>query len=207
MLKKAVLAAAMTLCLGMALPAFAEVESVQASVGLLDMTWPQVKTDNKAADKMVNQNIKAFMDDFRNGFVDWKFTAGKTWYETKFEDPQLLSLLLSDVRTEGSVSTQRTVGAVYDMSTGDRLPLASFVRITLADINDRLKTGFYRDGDVHVYPDHPATRIPTDFFLNPDGSICLLYQTNEMGSLLEGNVYLRLSPQDISALNAKNPRK
>ena len=62
-------------------------------------------------------------------------------------------------------------------------------------------------GDVHVYPDHPATRIPTDFFLNPDGSICLLYQTNEMGSLLEGNVYLRLSPQDISALNAKNPRK
>ena len=47
----------------------------------------------------------------------------------------------------------------------------------------------------------------TDFFPEPGQRICLLYQTNEMGSLLEGNVYLRLSPQDISALNAKNPRK
>ena len=47
MFKKATLAA-MALCLSLSVPAFAEVESEQAQVGNLEMTWPVVHTKTKS---------------------------------------------------------------------------------------------------------------------------------------------------------------
>ena len=121
MFKKATLAA-MALCLSLSVPAFAEVESEQAQVGNLEMTWPVVHTKNKKADTLINKDIKTFMDDFRGGFVDRKFTSGRTWYETKYEDTQLVSLVLSDLRTQGSDNKVRTSGVVYELASGCLCP-------------------------------------------------------------------------------------
>ena len=49
MFKKATLTA-LALCLSLSIPAFAEVESEQAQVGNLEMTWPVIHTKNKKAD-------------------------------------------------------------------------------------------------------------------------------------------------------------
>lgn len=207
MMKKA-LAAALLLCLGLALPASAEVIKQEAQIASLDMVWPQVKTKNKKADMAINKDIRRFMDDFRGAYVDRKFVAGKTWYETKYEDNQLVSIVMSDLRTQnGGAGLAKTAGMVYYKATGERLPLASFVRVTVDDLNGLLNSRFYRDGDVKIVPSKKVTRVPEDYFLNPDGSISILFQQDEISSLLDGVVYCRLSPQEVRELNEKNPKQ
>ena len=205
MLKKTMLAA-LAFCLSLSVPAFAKVESEQARIADLEMTWPVVETKNKKADGLINKDIKSFMDDFRAGFVDRKFTSGRTWYETKYEDNQLVSLVLSDLRSEGNENKVRTRGVVYELDTGSRLPLSAFVRVTVADLNGYLTSQCYNSSDVKIHPDKQVTRVPEDFFLNPDGSISILFQTKEVGGLLDGPVYIRLSQSDLRELNARNPR-
>lgn len=205
MLKKTMLAA-LVFCLSLSVPAFAKVESEQARIADLEMTWPVVETKNKKADGLINKDIKSFMDDFRAGFVDRKFTSGRTWYETKYEDNQLVSLVLSDLRSEGNENKVRTRGVVYELDTGSRLPLSAFVRVTVADLNGYLASQCYNSSDVKIHPDKQVTRVPEDFFLNPDGSISILFQTQEVGGLLDGPVYIRLSQSDLRELNARNPR-
>lgn len=205
MLKKTMLAA-LAFCLSLSVPAFAKVESEQARIADLEMTWPVVETKNKKADSLINKDIKSFMDDFRAGFVDRKFTSGRTWYETKYEDNQLVSLVLSDLRSEGNENNVRTRGVVYELDTGSRLPLSAFVRVTVADLNGYLARQCYNSSDVKIHPDKQVTRVPEDFFLNPDGSISILFQTKEVGGLLDGPVYIRLSQSDLRELNARNPR-
>lgn len=205
MLKKTMLAA-LAFCLSLSVPAFAKVESEQARIADLEMTWPVVETKNKKADGLINKDIKSFMDDFRAGFVDRKFTSGRTWYETKYEDNQLVSLVLSDLRSEGNENNVRTRGVVYELDTGSRLPLSAFVRVTVADLNGYLANQCYNSSDVKIHPDKQVTRVPEDFFLNPDGSISILFQTKEVGGLLDGPVYIRLSQSDLRELNARNPR-
>lgn len=205
MLKKTMLAA-LAFCLSLSVPAFAKVESEQARIADLEMTWPVVETKNKKADGLINKDIKSFMDDFRAGFVDRKFTSGRTWYETKYEDNQLVSLVLSDLRSEGNENKVRTRGVVYELDTGSRLPLSAFVRVTVADLNGYLASQCYNSSDVKIHPDKQVTRVPEDFFLNPDGSISILFQTQEVGGLLDGPVYIRLSQSDLRELNARNPR-
>ncbi|WP_289049894.1 hypothetical protein [uncultured Acidaminococcus sp.] len=205
MLKKTMLAA-LAFCLSFSVPAFAKVESEQARIVDLEMTWPVVETKNKKADSLINKDIKSFMDDFRAGFVDRKFTSGRTWYETKYEDNQLVSLVLSDLRSEGNENKVRTRGVVYELDTGSRLPLSAFVRVTVADLNGYLASQCYNSSDVRIHPDKQVTRVPEDFFLNPDGSISILFQTSEVGGLLDGPVYIRLSQSDLRELNARNPR-
>ncbi|WP_071142188.1 polysaccharide deacetylase family protein [Acidaminococcus timonensis] len=205
MLKKTMLAA-LAFCLSLSVPAFAKVESEQARIADLEMTWPVVETKNKKADGLINKDIKSFMDDFRAGFVDRKFTSGRTWYETKYEDNQLVSLVLSDLRSEGNENKVRTRGVVYELDTGSRLPLSAFVRVTVADLNGYLASQCYNSSDVKIHPDKQVTRVPEDFFLNPDGSISILFQTSEVGGLLDGPVYIRLSQSDLRELNARNPR-
>ncbi|WP_302221945.1 hypothetical protein [uncultured Acidaminococcus sp.] len=205
MLKKTMLAA-LAFCLSLSVPAFAKVESEQVRIVDLEMTWPVVETKNKKADSLINKDIKSFMDDFRAGFVDRKFTSGRTWYETKYEDNQLVSLVLSDLRSEGNENKVRTRGVVYELDTGSRLPLSAFVRVTVADLNGYLASQCYNSSDVRIHPDKQVTRVPEDFFLNPDGSISILFQTSEVGGLLDGPVYIRLSQSDLRELNARNPR-
>ncbi len=207
-MNKKALAAALVLCLGIALPVSAEVIKQEAQVASLDMVWPQVKTKNKKADMAMNRDIRLFMDDFRNAFVDRKFVAGKTWYDTKYEDNQLVSIVMSDVRTQnGGVGATRTAGLVYYKASGERLPLSSFVRVTVDDLNGLLNTRFYRDGDVKIVPTKKVTRVPEDYFLNPDGSISILFQVDELANILDGAVYCRLSPQEVRELNEKNPKQ
>ncbi len=205
MLKKTMLAA-LAFCLSLSVPAFAKVESEEARIADLEMTWPVVENKNKKADSLINKDIKSFMDDFRAGFVDRKFTSGRTWYETKYEDKQLVSLVLSDLRSEGNENKVRTRGVVYELDTGSRLPLSAFVRVTVADLNGYLASQCYNSSDVKIHPDKQVTRVPEDFFLNPDGSISILFQTKEVGGLLDGPVYIRLSQSDLRELNARNPR-
>ena len=205
MFKKATLTA-LALCLSLSIPAFAEVESEQAQVGNLEMTWPVVHTKNKKADTLINKDIKSFMDDFRAGFVDRKFTAGRTWSEAKYEDAQLVSLVLSDLRSQGNDNKVKTAGVVYELASGQRLPLSAFVRVTVDDLNGYLANQCYNSSDVKIHPEKKVTRVPEDFFLNQDGSISILFQTEELGTLLDGPAYIRLTQQDLRELNTRNPR-
>ena len=163
MMKKALLTA-LALCMAMAMPVSAEVIRRDAQIASLDMVWPEVKTKNKRASQAINMDIRSFMDAFRNAYVDRKFMAGKTWYETKYEDNQLVSIVMSDLRTmHGGAGQTRTAGMVYYKATGERLPLSSFVRVTVDDLNGLLDSRFYREGDIKLVPAKKVTRVPEDY--------------------------------------------
>ncbi len=207
MMKKAIVAG-LALCLGLAMPVSAEVIRQQSQIASLDMIWPQIKTKNKKAAQAINLDIRSFMDDFRNAYVDRKFVAGRTWYDVKYEDNQLVSIVMNDLRTmNGGVGQTKSAGLVYYKATGERLPLSSFVRVTVDDLNSLLDSRFYREGDVKHTPEKKVTRVPEDYYLNPDGSISILFQTGELANLLDGAVYCRLSPQEVRELNEKNPKQ
>ncbi len=204
--KIATLVLALSLGLGVCAPAWADVETGQAEIGNLEMKWPIVHVKNKKATNLINRDIQFVLSDFRNDYIGRKFTAGRTWYETKYEDKQLVSLTLSDLRAVNGVNKTITHGLVYDASTGQRLPLSAFVRVTLQDLQKLQDSHVYRDGDVRHKPTKPITRVPEDFFLSPDGCINILFQTEELGSLLDGPCYLKLGPQEVRELNEKNPK-
>ncbi|CDE94901.1 putative uncharacterized protein [Acidaminococcus sp. CAG:542] len=78
--------------------------------------------------------------------------------------------------------------------------------MTVADLNGYLANQCYNSSDVKIHPIKQVTRVPEDFFLNQDGSISILFQTDELGTLLDGPVYIRLSQPDLRDLNTRNPR-
>lgn len=207
-MQKKTAAAALALCLGLGLcaPAWADVETGEAEVGNLEMKWPIVHVSNKKASNLINRDIQFVLSDFRNDYIGRKFTAGRTWYETKYEDKSLVSLTVSDLRSMNGVNKTTIRGLVYDASTGQRLPLSAFVRVTLADLQGLKDSHLYRDGDVRHKTAKQITRVPEDFFLSPDGCINILFQTNELGDLLDGPCYLKLGPQEVRELNEKNPK-
>ena len=114
--------------------------------------------------------------------------------------------MLSDLRTQGGDNKVRTSAVVYELASGQRLPLSAFVRVTVADLNGYLANQCYNSSDVKIHPTKQVTRVPEDFFLNQDGSISILFQTDELGTLLDGPVYIRLSQPDLRDLNTRNSR-
>ncbi len=199
MFKKSFIAA-LILCMGLTLPAMAEIQEKNAAIENIEMSWPYVKADNKAATKAINADIRGFMDDFRYDYMARKFISGKTWFETAYEDKDLVSFIMYDLRNDGKQNVMRAWGAVYDMKTGQRIPLQNIVNLTVDDLNARAKTNFYRDGYVRIVPKKPITRVPEDYVLT-NGGINVIFQVNEIGDLLDGVVTANFSQEEIRQIN------
>ena len=52
-----------------------------AAIANIDMSWPYIKADNKAATKAINSDLRVYMDDFRYDYMYRKFLSGRTWFE------------------------------------------------------------------------------------------------------------------------------
>ena len=61
-MKKKILALTLALCASLsaaAIPVSAEVETKSAAIANIDMSWPYIKADNKAATKAMNSDLRA----------------------------------------------------------------------------------------------------------------------------------------------------
>ena len=78
-MKKKILALTLALCASLsaaAIPVSAEVETKSAAIANIDMSWPYIKADNKAATKAINSDLRVYMDDFRYDYMYRKFLSG-----------------------------------------------------------------------------------------------------------------------------------
>ena len=77
-MKKKILALTLALCASLsaaAIPVSAEVETKSAAIANIDMSWPYIKADNKAATKAINSDLRVYMDDFRYDYMYRKFLS------------------------------------------------------------------------------------------------------------------------------------
>jgi hypothetical protein len=198
--------AALVLCLGLTFPAMAEIEKKEAAIDNIEMSWPYVTAASKAATKAINADIRGFMDDFRYDYMAHKFISGRTWFDTAYEDKDLVSFTMYDLRNDGKVNKMKAWGAVYDLKTGQRIPLQNVVKLTVDDLKAKSKTNFFRDGYVKFVPKKPITRVPEDYILG-NGGIDIIFQVDELGDLLDGIITAHLSQEEIREINEAHSAK
>lgn len=95
---------------------------------------------------------------------------------------------------------------VYDKTTGERIPLENYVRITLTDLKYYLWGHSYdAQGEKlrSINSDYIKT-VPDNYFLEGNGVVCLVFQPYQLAAGCFGNCYVRLEPQYIEYLNRKN---
>ena len=207
-MKKKILALTLALCASLsaaAIPVSAEVETKSAAIANIDMSWPYIKADNKAATKAINSDLRVYMDDFRYDYMYRKFLSGRTWFETAYEDKDIASVVLYDLRNDGKTNTTTVHAINYDLKTGQRIPLEKVCRMKVDDLVKKAATSFYRDGYIRITPKKMPTRVPEDYVFNQNGGITLYFQVGEVGDLLDGNVTARFTPEEIREINAQHP--
>ena len=142
-MKKKILALTLALCASLsaaAIPVSAEVETKSAAIANIDMSWPYIKADNKAATKAINSDLRVYMDDFRYDYMYRKFLSGRTWFETAYEDKDIASVVLYDLRNDGKTNTTTVHAINYDLKTGQRIPLEKVCRMTVDDLVKKAAT-------------------------------------------------------------------
>lgn len=188
-MNKKILALSFVLCASLsaaALPVSAEVETKSAAIANIDMSWPYIKADNKAATKAINSDLRVYMDDFRYDYMYRKFLSGRTWFETAYEDKDIASVVLYDLRNDGKTNTTTVHAINYDLKTGQRIPLAKVCRMTVDDLVKKADANFYRDGYIRITPKKMPTRVPEDFVFNQNGGITIIFKSERWGTSLMG---------------------
>lgn len=193
---------------------FASVEEY-LDVGInYEMSYPIVYTKDKAAQDKINQDIYHYIATFKNDYDAGKFFKGSFSYKVKFEDNDYISLTITDYRynMRSAHGYSKMYGVVYDKSTGRRLPLSHFLKITLQDLNlvyapSKVYTeGAYglNEGDKVTGWDWAPKRISEDYYLLGNGEIALIYQRYEISYGDAGQTSIRLSTEEVDYFNRKN---
>lgn len=95
---------------------------------------------------------------------------------------------------------------VYDKTTGERIPLENYVRITLTDLKYYLWGHSYdaQGEKLRSINSDYIKMVPDNYFLEGNGVVCLVFQPYQLAAGCFGNCYVRLEPQYIEYLNRKN---
>lgn len=95
------------------------------------MSYPIVYLDhNQEAQDRINSDIYNYISAFKTDYYDGKFMNGFFKYEVKYEDDDVLSLMIIDYRYYGGAhGLEKGIGLNYSKKTGQRLPLPYFVRL------------------------------------------------------------------------------
>ena len=129
-------------------------------------------------------------------------------YTVHYEDDDVLSLSLHFLRLPYGANGNHVTSydLVYDKTTGERIPLENYVRITLTDLKQYLGGHSYdAQGEKlrSINSDYIKT-VPDNYFLEGNGVVCLVFQPYQLAAGCFGNCYVRLEPQYIEYLNRKN---
>ena len=162
----------------------------------------------KASKMLFNSDIMNYVGQLRSDFENGKYYICSGNYTVHYEDDDVLSLSLHFLRlpygANGNHATSYDL--VYDKTTGERIPLENYVRITLTDLKQYLRGHSYSDGGKilrGINGDYVES-IPINYFLEGNGVVCLVFQPYQLAAGCFGNCYVRLEPQYIEYLNRKN---
>ncbi len=203
------------LCLA-ALAALALSGGAQASVTEIheekmnwDVTYPSITSEGNAA-QAINADLLENLSGLRKGFESGEYDKASCSYEVHYEDAEILSLSLHlfglPYGANGNHSSITSL--VYDKKTGARVPLETYVHLTLEDLETyRYGHTYTWDGAPMDYEKtfkEPISYIPTNYFLPGGGAVCLVYEPYDLAPGVYGSLYIRLAPEYVEYVNRKN---
>ena len=179
------------------------------------MSYPIVYLDhNQEAQDRINSDIYNYIGAFRTDYYDGKFVNGFFKYEVKYEDDDVLSLMIIDYRYYGGAhGLEKCIGLNYSKKTGQRLPLPYFVRLRPGDISKVFSLPIYNRRNQHIpyritkdftpyTKDHKG--ITDNFYLMGNGAIALIYQPYELAPYASGITHIVISAKYVDYFNRRN---
>lgn len=179
------------------------------------MSYPMVYLDhNQEAQDRINSDIYNYIGAFRTDYYDGKFVNGFFKYEVKYEDDDVLSLMIIDYRYYGGAhGLEKGIGLNYSKKTGQRLPLPYFVRLRPGDISKVFSLPIYNRRNQHIpyritKDFTPYTKehkgITDNFYLMGNGAIALIYQPYELAPYASGITHIVISAKYVDYFNRRN---
>lgn len=179
------------------------------------MSYPMVYLDhNQEAQDRINSDIYNYIGAFRTDYYNGKFVNGFFKYEVKYEDDDVLSLMIIDYRYYGGAhGLEKGIGLNYSKKTGQRLPLPYFVRLRPGDISKVFSLPIYNRRNQHIpyritkdftpyTKDHKG--ITDNFYLMGNGAIALIYQPYELAPYASGITHIVISAKYVDYFNRRN---
>ncbi|WP_286034457.1 hypothetical protein [Megamonas hypermegale] len=190
---------------------FAFVDEGKQSYTNLEMSYPIIYLEDTTAQNKINTDIANYVWKFKNRYDKGEFFNGKMKYYIKYEDDNLLSIILEqNWYNAGAAHGYYThTGLVYNKKTGERIPLSYFVPIK--DANQLQYAGIFSNvtklynwQHKEIHNNYKTKRISQDYYLGGNGTIYLLYQPYELGCFADGVVSVEFTPEAIDYFKRLN---
>ena len=154
---------------------------------------------------------------FKNDYYTGQFVSGKFTYKLKYEDDTYISIMLVDNRYISPGAAHSIISAMcvtYDKNSGEKLPLAYFVKLTPSDLNTIISMPLYdennrlipyKESNKEDYIKSGHAEISSNYYLEGNGKIALVYQPYALASFAHGFTHITLDSNIIDYFNRKNP--
>lgn len=192
-------------------PSYAAVSSGQESDTNWEVTYPIVSIEGNAeAQNSINADLNDYLEQLRIDFQDGKYYICKEYYTVHYEDNDVLSISLYQLRLPYGAcgNHSKSLDLVYDKNTGERIPLDNYVHVTLSDL-EQYKWGHSYDQKGNKLKSEnmwksPLKKVPTNYFLTGGRVVCVVFKPYELTAGAFGSCYIELKPDYIEYLNRKN---
>ena len=202
------------------LPAEAGVQGMTIKGAHYEAHYPVVTANNPAATAAINKDVKKYVDRFvsameqgspmgKEGPDRLYYVDGSASWNLNYEDENVISLHFQDYYFSGGAHGMHyDHGLVYDKITGQRKPLTDYVRITPFQLASEAHDNLYsleKDGiKIETIWIGSVTRVPEDYFLLEDGTICPLFTLYELVPYASGSPCVHISPAKARFYNKLN---
>ena len=149
MSKVKAIAAALLISVCASTVSFAEVNNFHEEDTNWKIDYPVVTVGaNESAQDAINSDIMNYVGQLRSDFESGKYYICSGNYIVHYEDDDVLSLSLHFLRLPYGANGNHVTSydLVYDKTTGERIPLENYVRITLTDLKQYLGGHSYSYG-------------------------------------------------------------
>lgn len=179
------------------------------------MSYPIVYLDNnQEAQDRINSDIYKYIGSFRADYYNGLFLNGFFKYEVKYEDDDVLSIMLIDYRYTGGAHWHEVgIGLNYSKKTGQELPLSYFVRLRPRDKSIVFSLPIYNNQNQQLFSHSTADfvkytikreGITSNYYLLGNGAIALIYQPYALACYAEGITHIEISAKYVDYFNRRN---
>ena len=174
------------------------------------LTYPTVIIlNNPIAQKKINADLSKSINWLRGLYEKGEFYNYGGKYASHYYDDKVLSISIWLYRYKKGACGDHsfTWDTVYDLSTGDRIPLSKYVMVNANDLQDYYPTHSYSESGKYLEAPNKTIidQVPDNYFIDNDGkSICIVFPSYKLSGGAEGHAYIKLSSGNISYLNRKN---
>lgn len=179
----------------------------------MDLKYPLVYLANEKAQQNINTDVASVVDSAKKLYQSGKPQSVYLKYDVKYEDDKYLSIVYTTSwmyqgAAHGMFNQQ---GVVYDKKTGEKLPLAYFLKINSpAQIEAGIKSNrlplFDQSLKNRLTLDnfYSVDNISNSYYLGGNGDIYVIYQPYELSSYATGATRVFFSREAVDYFNMLN---